>query len=46
MEYRNKNVAWISTNLPNTKIIEEGLNYINYYDIISKLAEIFSKELI
>ncbi len=46
LDYKKLNIKTIKGNLKNCKIIENDVNYIDYYDIISNLANIISSELV
>ena len=43
-EHLETNIQTISKRLPNTPIIQKGVDYIDYYDVISLLAQIVSTE--
>jgi hypothetical protein len=44
LEYMAKNLSLVKERLPNCEIIELSVDYVDYYDIISKLATIISEE--
>ncbi len=44
LEYKDENIQFLNKKLPNLHIIQYSVDYVNYYDIISKLASIISKE--
>ncbi|MHA1674364.1 MAG: HFX_2341 family transcriptional regulator domain-containing protein [Promethearchaeota archaeon] len=44
LDYRDKNLAVIRDKLPKCKIVERGINYVDYYQIISNLAGIINQE--
>ncbi|UYP45970.1 hypothetical protein NEF87_002255 [Candidatus Lokiarchaeum ossiferum] len=43
-EHLETNIQTITKRLPNTPIVQKGADYIDYYDIISLLAQIISTE--
>lgn len=46
LDYKKLNIETIKENLKNCKIIEKDVNFIDYYDIISNLANIISSEIV
>ena len=44
LDYKKMNLETIKNNLKNCKIIENKVDYVNYYDIIGNLAKIISSE--
>lgn len=44
MAYRDKNIAMIRNALPNCEINEQGVDYVDYYNIIASLARVISRE--
>ncbi len=44
LDYRDKNLSVIRAKLPECEIVERGINYVDYYQIISNLASIINQE--
>ena len=40
---RDKNLATISAKLPECEIVEQGINYVDYYQIISNLNQLLKQ---
>jgi hypothetical protein len=45
LDWRDKNLSTIRQELPNCEIIEFGVNYVDYYELVKTLVEIIQQEL-